>query len=123
MYDKIIVISTIKQLINSCDLVLERFENIKSVDDFTHSKSGMEVLDSICMQLIVIGEGIKNLDKISENNLLQKYTEIDWKGAKAMRDIISHHYIEIDAEIIYFVCKDKIKPLRDTFKKILKDSL
>ena len=123
MYDKIIVTSTIKQLINSCYLVLERFENIKSVDDFTHSKSGMEVLDSICMQLIVIGEGIKNLDKISENNLLQKYTEIDWKGAKAMRDIISHHYIEIDAEIIYFVCKDKIKPLRDTFKIILKDLL
>ena len=36
-----------------------------------------------------------------------------------MRDIISHHYFEIDAEIIFEVCQNKIKPLRDTIEKIL----
>ena len=50
------------------------------------------------------------------------YQEINWKVAKAMRDIISHHYFEIDAEIIFEVCQNKIIPLRDTIKKIL-DSL
>ena len=62
------------------------------------------------------------MDKITNNSLLPKYPEINWKGAKAMRDIISHHYFEIDAEIIFEVCQNKIKPLRDTIKKIL-DSL
>lgn len=33
--------------------------------------------------------------------------------------IISHHYFEIDTEIIFEVCKNKIKPLRDAIKKIL----
>jgi len=30
-----------------------------------------------------------------------------------------YDYFEIDAEIIFEVCKNKIKPLRDTIKKIL----
>ena len=96
-----------------------RFAPVKSLADLTGSPSGMEKLDAICMQLIAIGEGLKSLDKITNNSLLQQYPEINWKGAKAMRDIISHHYFEIDAEIIFEVCLNKIKPLRDTIRKIL----
>ena len=62
------------------------------------------------------------MDKITNNSLLLQYPEVNWKGAKAMRDIISHHYFEIDAEIIFEVRQNKVKPLRDTIKKIL-DSL
>jgi len=101
------------------DTVIYRFSPVKSLPDLTASPSGMEKLDAICMQLIAIGEGIKNLDKITNNSLLYQYPETNWKGAKAMRDIISHHYFEIDAEIIFEVCKNKIKPLHDTIKKIL----
>ena len=71
------------------------------------------------MQLIAIGEGLKKLDKITNNSLLPKYPEINWKGAKAMRDIISHHYFEIDAEIIFEVCQNKIQPLSNTIKLML----
>jgi len=37
-----------------------------------------------------------------------------------MMDIISHHYFNIDAEIIYEVCKNKIPELKDTIEEILK---
>ena len=30
-----------------------------------------------------------------------------------MRDIISHHYFDVDAEIIYEVCKNKIEKIID----------
>jgi len=39
----------------------------------------MEKLDSICMQLIAIGEGFKNLDKVTDHSLLPRYPEVDWK--------------------------------------------
>ncbi|WP_291322507.1 hypothetical protein [Desulfonatronospira sp.] len=42
--------------------IMQRFEPVQSVSDFTDSPGGMEKLDSICMQLITIGENIKNLD-------------------------------------------------------------
>ncbi len=91
----------------------------KTVDDFTRSPNGMEKLDGICMQLIAIGEGLKNLDKVTNHSFLSNYPEINWKGAEAMRDIISHHYFEIDADVIFEVCENKIQPLRDTIKHML----
>jgi len=44
---------------------------------------------------------------------------ITWR--KGIRDIISHHYFDLDAEEIYFVCDTKIDTLIETIEKILKD--
>jgi uncharacterized protein with HEPN domain len=38
-----------------------------------------------------------------------------------MRDVISHHYFDIDAEAIYKVCTDHIKQLAQVIKKIIDD--
>ncbi len=38
-----------------------------------------------------------------------------------MRDIISHHYFDVDAEIIYEVCKNKIPKLKETIDQIIID--
>ena len=119
MYDRGLEKEILSQILKALDTVIQRFAPVKSLSDLTDSPAGMEKLDAICMQLIAIGEGLKNLDKITNNSLLPQYPEINWKGAKAMRDIISHHYFEIDAEIIFEVCQNKIKPLRNTIKKML----
>ncbi len=119
MYDRDLAKEILSQILKALDTVIYRFTPVKSFTDLTDSPSGMEKLDAICMQLIAIGEALKNFDKITHNSLLPHYPEINWKGAKAMRDIITHHYFEIDAEIIFEVCQNKIKPLRDTVKKIL----
>ena len=121
MRDKNLTLEILEQIYDSAQTVLKRFEPIKSVNDFTDSDAGMEKLDAICMQLIAIGEALKNLDKISENSLLPKYPQIDWKKVKGMRDIISHHYFDIDAEAIFMVCKDHIKVLSQVIKKISED--
>ena len=38
-----------------------------------------------------------------------------------MRDIISHHYFDIDAEEIFWVCENSLQALADTLEKIIKD--
>jgi uncharacterized protein with HEPN domain len=73
------------------------------------------------MQLINIGEGLKYIDKLTDAKLLTKYPDIDWKKAKGMRDIITHHYFDIDAETIYIVCSEHIPKMRKVIKKILDD--
>jgi len=73
------------------------------------------------MQLIAIGESLKNIDKITDKKLLEKYPQVDWRGVKGIRDIISHHYFDLDAEEIYFVCDTKLDTLIKTIEKILKD--
>lgn len=119
MYDKDLVREILTQVYEATQKILNRFEPIRSSDDFTNSEAGMEKLDAICMQLIAIGESLKNLDKITRNVLLSRYPEIEWKKIKGMRDIISHHYFDVDAEIIYEVCESHIENLAATIKKML----
>jgi len=82
MFDKELVIDILYQVSMAIDKVMYRFEPIKSVSDFTDTPEGMEKLDSICMQLIAIGESIKNIEKIAGKPFLSRYKTIDWKGVK-----------------------------------------
>ncbi len=43
---------------------------------------------------------------------------LDWAWAKGMRDIISHHYFDLNVEIVYDVCKTKILQLIAIIKKL-----
>ena len=121
MYDKSIVLEILQQIHQAAQRVIARFEPVDSVEDFTNSEDGIQRLDSICMVLIAIGESLKNIDKITDKTLLSQYPEIDWKGAMGMRDIITHHYFDVDAEEIFWVSSHQIRPLADTVAKIIKD--
>ena len=73
------------------------------------------------MLVIAIGESLKNLDKITERSLLARYRTVDWKGAMGMQDIITHHYFDIDAEQIFWVCENQMMPLAETIEKMLEE--
>ena len=77
-------------------------------------------MDAICMMLIVIGESLKNLDKITDQQFLSQYPDVDWKKAKGMRDIITHHYADINAETVYYTCERKIPLLLETIQKMIR---
>jgi len=90
-------------------------------DDFIKDDLGLEKLDGICMQLINIGESLKQIDKLTEGKLLVKYPQIDWKKAKGIRDIITHHYFDIDAETVFIVCSERISEMKMVVDRILGD--
>lgn len=72
-------------------------------------------------QVIALGENIKNLDKVTDGKLLSQYSEINWRQVMGMRDILSHHYFNIDAEIVYDVCDNHLKQISKTIRRIRKD--
>jgi uncharacterized protein with HEPN domain len=90
MYNRELVLTILSQILEASERIERRFLNVKSPDDFLKSDDGIDRLDAICMMLIAIGESLKYLDKISGGELLEYYPEVDWKGAKGIRDIISH---------------------------------
>jgi uncharacterized protein with HEPN domain len=121
MYNTSLVRELLEQILNAIQVVLTRFEVVDSSDFFIDTPEGMEKLDSICMQFIAIGESLKNIDKITNKELLKNYPQVDWKGVKGIRDIISHHYFDLDAQEIYYVCDEKLPTLKSTIEKILQD--
>jgi len=121
MFDADLVKEVLNQILNAASVIQKRFRSIKSPDDFLKSDRNLEKLDAICMQLIAIGESIKNLDKISNKLLLKKHPDFEWKKAMGMRDIISHHYFDLNNEVVFQVCKDEIPKLKKVLKRILKE--
>ena len=119
MPDNELILEIIQQIEDAAKKVVLRFQVINNPNDFTDTAAGMEKMDAICMMLIVIGESLKNLDKVTERNLLSRYPGVDWKKAKGMRDIITHHYANINAETVFFTCKRKIPVLLDTIQRII----
>jgi uncharacterized protein with HEPN domain len=122
MFDDNVLHSVLKQIDESLDVIEARAENIRTVDDFYSSQQGMMLLDSICMKLIALGESIKNLDKHTDKELLIKYPEIQWKGVMGLRDIIVHHYFDIDAEEIFRIIKEDIPQLQRVIKTMIKEN-
>jgi uncharacterized protein with HEPN domain len=118
--DRLLILrSTLEDIITSLKLIQQRFQSIQTSDDFLKDEQGLEKLDSISMRLIAIGEGFKNVDKLTDFQLLEKYPQIPWKQVKGVRDILSHHYFDLDAETIYEICANEIDGLLSVTMTIL----
>lgn len=107
-----IALDILEDTLSAIERVEERTKDIHTIDDFLGSSSGMVLLDATCMLLIAIGESLKNLDKTTEGKLLQLYPDVPWKNVKGLRDIIAHHYFDVDAAQILWIVKNEIGPLK-----------
>ena len=122
MSDKeLMVLSTLEDIIFSIKLIQNRFKSIKSSNDFLIDDVGLEKLDSISMRLVAIGEGFKNIDKLTDKKLLVHYPSVDWRGVKGVRDILSHHYFQLDAETIFEICNEYLDELLVVSMKMMDD--
>lgn len=113
---KSIAIDILEDILSAIERVENRTKDIQTIDDFLGSSSGMVLLDATCMLLIAIGESLKSLDKTTEGKLLPTYPSIPWKNVKGLRDIIAHHYFDVDAAQILWIVKNEISPLKSAIK-------
>ena len=116
-----IIESLLKKISQTVERILANSETITSPSFYLLTPFGMERLESTCMLLIAIGEGVKGVDKLTDKKLLSFYPEMDWKGVMGMRDIIAHHYFDLDAEIVYDVIKHDLPKLKDVLQQIIDD--
>ena len=121
MCRKQIILSLLRKILQTVERILANSETINSPSFYLLTPSGMERLESTCMLLIAIGEGVKGVDKLTEKNLFSHYPGIDWKGVMGMRAIIAPHYFDLDAEIVYDVIKNDLPQLRETLEQIINE--
>ena len=102
-------------------LIIERASVVDTPNDFLCSPGGMMRLDAICMNLIALGETVKGLDKQTDGQLLKNYPQVYWKGVMGMRDKISHHYFEIDTDVVFRTIEEDIPQMTTVIDKMLAD--
>lgn len=121
MSDPRLALEILRQILAAANRILLRFKPVESVSFFLDSEEGLEKLDAICMQMIALGESLKNLDKAAGPKFLEQYPQIDWKSAKGMRDIITHHYFDLDAEAVFNVCRFNLPEMIPVLERMIAD--
>lgn len=61
-----LVLHVLDKIEKAITTLQERTSAVTCADDFALTPAGTEKLDAACMMLIVIGESIKNLDRITD---------------------------------------------------------
>ena len=121
MFDKEITLDSLMKIRAMLKLITERASVVETPNDFLCSPDGMIRLDAICMNLIALGETVKGLDKLTNGQLLTNYPEVYWRGVMGMRDKISHHYFEIDTDVVFRTIEEDIPAMKPVVEKMIKD--
>ncbi|MDR0327729.1 MAG: DUF86 domain-containing protein [Planctomycetaceae bacterium] len=120
-FDKEIVIDLFRQIVEHLEMTQKSFEVVPTVAFFQATHTGKEKLASICMFLMVVGELVKKIDKLTHGAVLMRYTYIDWRRIISFRNIVAHDYGHVDSEIVFNICTDEIEPLLNTVNRIIND--
>ena len=121
MHDEELLYYSLKRIASTIERIINNSQAIDDSQYYVLSPAGMERLESTCMLLLAIGESIKGIDKMTQKQLLPNYPEVDWKGAMGIRDIIAHHYFDIDESIVFDVVKNKLPGMLETINKMIEE--
>ena len=121
MHNEELLYYSLKRIASTIERIIDKSKNIDDAQYYVLSPIGMERLESTCMLLLAIEESIKGIDKMTQKRLFPNYPEVDWKGVMGIRDIIAHHYFDIDESIVFDVVKNKLPGMLETINKMIED--
>ncbi len=108
-------------ILESIEIVQKRTEMILSPDNFIEDDEANLRFDAVLMRLQTIGEMLKSVEK-SDGKFFAKFLDSDIVGAIKLRDIISHHYADINPAIIFDVCKNHLEKLKIKIKLMIQEA-
>ncbi len=121
MRDEELLYYSLKRIADTIERIIENSKVVNDSQYYVLSSAGMERLESTCMLILAIGESVKGIDKMTNKQLFPNYPEVDWKGVMGIRDVIAHHYFDIDEAIVFDVVKNKLPSMLVVIKRIIAD--
>lgn len=94
-------------------------KDVLSVDDYYDSPEGMKNLAASCMLIEAIGEGVKQIDKVTQSKLFMERPEIPWQDVIGIRNHIAHGYFDIDGDVVFDVVKNNLSELLEAIEYFL----
>ena len=105
-------------ILESTALIQKRTKTITNADDFLKDDENIMRYESILMRLQATGEALKNLHKRDKAFLYLVADETYWSAIIRFREIVSHHYIDIQAEEVFSICKNHIQILEEKIQQL-----
>ena len=92
---------------------IRRYTNGMSLQAFT---ADGKTFDAVIRNLEVIGEAVKQIPE----DIRSQRPEVEWKRVGRLRDILIHQYFGVDAQIVWDVVQNKLVPLEQAIKALLR---
>jgi uncharacterized protein with HEPN domain len=70
-------------------------------------------IDAVVRNLEIIGEAAKMIP----DSIRVQYPNIEWKKISGLRDILAHHYFEVDLDIVWDIIQNKLPELERDLSK------
>jgi uncharacterized protein with HEPN domain len=103
----------LKDILQAADYILADIKDRTR----TQLETDRVLLQAILYNVMILGEAVKALPVAYR----EAHTEIDWRGAAGMRDILIHRYYSTDVDLVWDAITEKLPRLRDQITALLKD--
>jgi uncharacterized protein with HEPN domain len=87
---------------------------IRKVHDYTAGLTresfaqDAKTIDAVIRNLLIIGEAAKMVPE----SVRTEYSVVEWKKMAGLRDILAHHYFEVDLDIVWDIVQNKLPALK-----------
>ena len=96
---------------------IRRIGSYTSGLDFVAFAKNPMVIDAVVRNLEVLGEAAGRIPE----ELRAAAPEVEWRKIVALRNVLAHEYFGIHNKIVWDVIVDKLEPLEEACRQILKD--
>lgn len=102
--------------------LLHVMESIKKIESYI--QEGEEVFmqstmrqDAVMRNFEIIGEATKRISK----DLKQTYPDVPWRTVAGFRDVLIHHYNDVEIQEVWRIIEQKLPELKLNIEAILKE--
>src|SRR5688500_4759758 len=74
-----------------------------------------QIQDAVIRNFEIIGEIAKRLSP----ELTSQHPHIPWKQIAGFRDVLIHHYADVDLEFVWQTCETDLPPLKEAINTLL----
>ncbi len=103
------------EFLNDIYEAIQRIElYIKSID-YENFLKDIKTQDAVIRNLEIIGEAVKNISE----DFKTENPQLPWKDLAGVRDKLIHHYFGVNLEVVWYIIKNDLPPLREEIQRIL----
>ncbi|MDO8566565.1 MAG: DUF86 domain-containing protein [bacterium] len=103
----------LKDVLEYCNRAISSIGQM-TLEEFRDS---LDAQDALARRLEIIGEAIKHVPDSVRN----KYPDVEWRKATALRDVLAHDYVDVEIERLYLAVTQVLPSFRDQVSAVLTD--